>query len=265
MLTPLDAYALLVDLELLAPRLDAAASALEQLPNLDAEQAWLAAARDRLATVRSPSHADLLNRALRLAELESEKSERGKLLQAAVADEVERLQAAITLAGSARSPLLEVLFLNLKVPTLRKCSKAELDRFCAELERRLATSYTKRVLSGATYKSVVPNVKAFAVAVQTWRNVFVEPPLDAEAAGPVREELLAAGSSVELAVRQARMLAQAALLPAKELLDAAGVVTTDSKRRRKDDTHAMLETDPPDPLLPTSDERAEIADVHRTS
>jgi hypothetical protein len=57
------------------------------------------------------------------------------------------------------------------------------------------------------------------------------------------------------------MLAQAALLPAKELLDAAGVVT----KRRKDDTHPLLETDPPDPLLPTSAERAEIADIHRMS
>lgn len=262
MLTPLDAYTLLVDLEALAPRLDAAAAALQQLPNLDEEQAWLAAARQRLASVRNASHADLLDRALRLAELESEKSERGKLLQAAVADEVERLQAAITLAGSARSPLLEVLFLNLKVPSLRKCSKAELDRFCAELERRLATSYAKRVLGGGTYKSVVPNVKAFATAVQTWRNVFVEPALDGEAAAPVREELIAAGSVAELAVRQARMLAQAALLPAKELLDAAGVV---AKRARKDDTHPMLEADPPDPLLPTSSERAEIADAHRMS
>lgn len=262
MLTPLDAYTLLVDLEALAPRLDAAAEALQQLPNVEAEQGWLAAARERLAAVRNPSHADLLNRALRLGELESEKSERGKLLQAAVADEVERLQAAITLAGSARSPLLEVLFLNLKVPSLRKCSKAELDRFCAELERRLATSYAKRVLGGGTYKSVAPNVKAFAAAVQTWRNVFVEPALDPEAAAPVREELVAAGSGVELAVRQARMLAQAALLPAKELLDAAGVV---AKRPRKDDTHPLLETDPPDPLLPTSTERAEIADVHRMS
>lgn len=260
MLTPLDAYALLVDLEHLAPRLDAAATALQQLPHLEAEQAWLAAACERLATVRSPSHADLLNRALRLGELESEKSERGKLLQAAVADEVEKLQAAITLAGSARSPLLEVLFLNLKVPSLRKCPKPELDRFCAELERRLTTTYSKRVLSGATYKSVLPNVEAFRVAVQTWRNVFIEPALDPEAAVPVREELLAAGARVELAVRQARMLAQAALLPAKDLIDGAGIVT---KRPRKDDAHALLETDPPDPLLPTSDERAEIADIHR--
>jgi hypothetical protein len=261
MLTPLDAYTLLVDLEALAPRLDAAAAALQQLPHLEAEQSWLTAARERLAGVRSPAHADLLNRALRLSELESEKSERGKLLQAAVADEVERLQAAITLAGSARSPLLEVLFLNLKVPSLRKCSKPELDKFCAELERRLASSYSKRVLGGGTYKAVAPNVVSFAAAVQTWRNVFVEPPLDAESAVPVREELLAAGANVELAVRQARMLAQAALLPAKELLDAAGVVT----KRRKDDTHPLLETDPPDPLLPTSAERAEIADIHRMS
>ena len=42
------------------------------------------------------------------------------------ADEVERLQAAIVLAGGERSPLLEVVFLNVKIPALRKCGRAEL-------------------------------------------------------------------------------------------------------------------------------------------
>jgi hypothetical protein len=93
--------------------------------------------------------------------------------------------------------------------------------------------------------------------------VFIEQPLDPRAAAALGDELAAASRAVELAVRQARLLAQAALLPASELLDAAGVVK--AKRRGKDadeDTHALLEHDPPDPLLPTPDERAEIAAVH---
>ena len=39
------------------------------------------------------------------------------------------------------------------------------------------------------------------------------------------------------------------------VLDAAGVVTAKGKRK----LHPMLETDPPDPLLPTAEERAELA------
>ncbi|MDQ3369869.1 MAG: hypothetical protein M3680_31005 [Myxococcota bacterium] len=266
--TLVETFELLVHAEQLAPRLAAAATALAQLPALEAEKAWLAAAVARLAAAQVESHGKLLDRALRLPELESVKGERGKLLQAAIADEVERLQAAITLVGGARSPLIEVLFLNLKVPALRKSGRAELERFCAELERRFTSSYARRMLKGEPYIAVMPTVKALGAAIATWRDVFVEPPLDDEAAAPLRDELATAGATVELAVRQARLLAQAALLPAAELLDAAGVVIAKARRRGKDvdeDTHPLLEQDPPDPLLPTAEERAEIAAVHATS
>ena len=255
-----ESFELLVQVEQLAPRLEAAATALAQLPGLDDEKAWLAAARVRLGAARVESHGDLLNRALRLPELEALKGERGKLLQSAVADEVERLQAGIAFAGGARSPLLDVLFHNLKVPALRKCTRAELDRFCAELERRVASSYARRMFAGEPYVAVMPAVRALEAATATWRSVFVDPPLELHAAAALADELTAASRTVELAVRQARLLAQAALLPAAELLDAAGVVKP--RRRGKDadeDTHGLLEQDPPDPLLPTPAERAEIA------
>ena len=266
--TPVEAFELLVHAEQLAPRLEAAAAALAQLPGLEEEKAWLAAACGRLGAAHALAHGDLLNRALRLPELEGQKGERGKLLQAAIADEVERLQAGIAYVGGARSPLLEVLFLNLKIPALRKCSRAELERFCAEIERRLTSSYARRMFKGEPYAAVTPAVQALGAAIGTWRGVFIEPPLDERAAAPLREELAAAAGGVELSVRQARLLAQAALLPAADLLDAAGVVTAKAKRRGKDvdeDTHPLLEHDPPDPLLPTPDERAEIATVHAAS
>ena len=259
--TLVESFELLVDADQLAPRLEAAATALAQLPELEAERGWLAAARERLASAVASSYGDLLDRALRLPELESLKGERGKLLQAAIADEVERLQGAIAAAGTARSPLLEVLFKDLKVPALRKCNRPELERFCAELERRLLTSYSRRILASDRYRPVVATVKAFGIALAKWRGVFIEGPLDDEAAAPLRAELEAAGRTVELAVRQARLLAQAALLPATELLDAAGVLTEKAKRR-KDDAHPMLANDPPDPHLPLPEERAEIAALH---
>lgn len=265
--TLVESFELLVHAEQLAPRLEAAAAALAQLPALEEEKAWLAAARARLGATLVASHGDLLNRALRLPELESLKGERGKLLQAVIADEVDRLQAAIVLAGGARSPLLDVLFHNLKIPALRKCGRAELEKFCEEIERRLTSSYAYRMFKAKPYNAVTPTVQALGIAINTWRSVFVEPALGDSAAAPIREELASAGATVELSLRQARLLAQAALLPAAELLDAAGVVIA-KKRRGKDvdeDTHPLLENDPPDPLLPTADERAEIAAVHGTS
>ncbi|MEO7735829.1 MAG: hypothetical protein ABIY55_33045 [Kofleriaceae bacterium] len=258
-----ESFELLVHAEQLAPRLEAAAVALAELPALDEEKRWLDAARARLGAARVESYGGLLNRALRLPALEGLKGERGKQLQAAVADEVERLQAGIAYAGGARSPLLDVLFHNLKVPALRKCSRPELERFCAEIERRLASSYARRMFAGEPYLAVTPTVQALEAAIATWRSVFIDPPLDDAAAASLGDELAVAGRSVELSVRQARLLAQAALLPAAALLDAAGVVI--AKRRGKDaddDTHPLLEHDPPDPLLPTPDEQAEIAAVH---
>ena len=159
------------------------------------------------------------------------------------------------LAGGERSPLLEVVFLNVKIPALRKCARAELVRFCSELEQRLTSSYAKRVLGTERYRGVNPIVKALGTAMAKWSSVVVEPPVEGEVADRLREELAAAARSIELPLAQARLLAQAALLPATELLDAAGVVTAKGKRK----VHPMLDHDPPDPLLPTAEERAELA------
>jgi hypothetical protein len=254
-----ESFELLVHAEQLAPRLVAAATALAQLPGLDDEQRWLAAARDRLAQVAIDSR--LLDRAIRLAELDGLKDERGKLLQVAIADEIERLQAGITYASSARAPLLDALFQNLKLPTLRKATRAQVDKLCAELERRLASSYARRMFAGPPFDAVVPTVQTLEAAIATWRGVFIDPPLDGTAAAALRDQLTAAGRAAELAVRQARLLAQAALLPAAELLDAAGVVTAKAKKKGEE-SHPMLDHDPPPPHQPTSAEAAEIAAIH---
>jgi hypothetical protein len=258
--TLVESFELLTEAEQLAPRIEAAEAAMAQLPELAEERGWIAAARQRLATAQATSHGELLDRALRLPELESLKGERGKLLQARVADELERFMASITVAGGARSPLLEVVLLNLKPPAVRKCGRAELEKFCAELERRMQSTYARRVLTTDRYAPVAEQMRALDAAIATWRAVFIADPLDEKAAAPLRDELAAAGQAVELAVRQARLLAQAALLPAAALLDAEGALTVKAKRRGKqDDSHPILETDPPDPLLPNPAERAELS------
>lgn len=265
--TLVESFELLLEVEQLGARLEAAASALAERAELADEQAWLALARARFATAEAHAKtcSGLLDRALRLPELDSLKGERGKLLQAAVADQVERLQAAIIVAAGERSPLIEVLFTNLKIPSLRKAMRAELEKFCAELARRLTSTYAKRVLATDRYRNVLPAVQSTRAAIATWRGVFTEGPLEDDAAAVLREELMAAGGVVEFPVRQAKLLAQAALLPTAELLEAANVVTPKIKKRGKEidpNAHPLLETDPPDPLQPNADERAEIAALH---
>jgi hypothetical protein len=265
--TLVEAFELLVNAEQLEPRLEAAAAALSQLPGLTEEKAWLAAARERLESARPKNTGDLLNRVLRIPELEGVKGDRARLLQGAIVDALERLHAGISFAGGNRAPLLDALYHNVKVPQLRKCGRDELERFCVDLEKRMASSYARRMFANETYSVVTPALEELRAAIATWRSVFVAPPLGEAESKPLRDELDAAGRRLEVAFRQARLLAQAALLPTADLLDAAGL-TPKAKRRAKDpdeDTHPLLENDPPDPTLPSPEERAEIAAAHALS
>ncbi len=254
----LEALELLVNVERLGPRLEAAAAALAQLPGLTNEKAWLEAARRRLAEVAGGGDEELVVRALRLPELEAARRDRARQLQGGIVDALERLQAGITYAGGSGAPLLDLLYGSVKLPPLRKCSRDALERFCADFEKRMGSTYARRMFATDTYEVVAPAASELRAAIATWRSVFVAaPPDDAEAEG-LRRELDAAAQRLELPVRQARLLAQAALLPTAELLDATGL-TPEAKRRGKDpDTHALLENDPPDPHLPTDEERAEL-------
>jgi hypothetical protein len=75
----------------------------------------------------------------------------------------------------------------------------------------------------------------------------------------LRAELQSAAEELEIPVRQARLLAQAALLPTSELLDAAGLTAEGKRRAKERDAHPLLECDPPDPAQPSDEEREEIA------
>jgi hypothetical protein len=254
-----DAFELLVDAERLEPRLEAAARGLSQLPGLGDEEAWLAAARARLSAVRPKNGNDLLLRALRLPELEAAKRERARILQGNVVDALERLYSGIAYVGGSGAPLLDVLYRDLKLPQLRKCPRDALEAFCTEFEKRLRTTYAKRMFATDTYEPVAPALKELSGAIATWRSIFVAPPLPEVQAEALRAELQSAAQELEIAVRQARLLAQAALLPTAELLDGTGLTAEGKRRAKERDGHPLLERDPPDPAQPSDEERAEIA------
>lgn len=261
----LEAFEVLVQAEQLGPRLEAAAVALSQLRGFAGEKQWLSAARERLASVCGPeTRADdgLLLRALRLPELEGARKERASFLQGSLVDALERLYSGIGYVGGSGAPLLDVLFRDTKFSQLRKCNRDALETFCTELEKRLATTYAKRMFATDTYEPVVPALKELRAQVATWRSIFVAPSLTDSEADALRTELQAAAQKLDVPVRQARLLAQAALLPTTELLDATGL-TAEGKRRvaRERDTHALLERDPPDPGAPSEEEREEIASL----
>src|SRR5690606_14502030 len=76
------------------------------------------------------------------------------------------------------------------------------------------------------------------------------------------EELMTTAHRIDQPSRQARLLAQAALLSMKEILDEHGLTPKPRRRGAPDpDTHPLLEQnppEPPDPNAPTPEEQAEL-------
>lgn len=264
MTTPLlEAFELVAHAQQLPPRLDAAAAELAKHPGLVEEKAWLEAARKRVQAAGADT-GDLLVRVLRLPELEPIKGERTRVLQGAAVDALEHLHAAITFAGGPRTPLLEALYTKLKVPVLRRCDRDEFERFWGDFEKRLGATYTRRMLANETYAPTVPALEGLRAAVATWRSVFDGTRLEESEAEALRERLLAAARALEVPWRQARLLAQAALAPVKEIAEAHALAQRTKRkgaRESDEDTHPLLEQDPPDPAEPTPEERAELAEA----
>lgn len=256
----LEVFDLLAYSEQLEARLGAAAAELAKRPGMKEEKAWIALAQERVTAARA-GIGDLPLRALRVPELEPMKGDHARGVQGAVLDAFERVHGAIVAAGGARSPLLEALTFKIKMPVLRKSDRGEFEQFCAELEKRLSTSYVKRMLGDADYAVVKAPLDEMLKAIATWRGIFTTPPLSDEEAQPLRDEILACARRLEVPCRQARLLAQAALAPLR-LLDDHGVSQRPKRRGPKpemdEDTHPVLEQDPPDPRAPTPEEQAEL-------
>ena len=244
----------------LAPRIEAAAAELAAAQGLVDEKAWIEAARGRLTGASASVGADLLTRVLRLPDLEPIKGDQARMVQGAVVDALEHLHAAITFAGGPRSPLLEAIYYKLKIVPLRKCDREEFEAFWIDFEKRLASTYAKRMLKDETYAPVAPALLQLRQAFATWHGIFIGEPASGDEAEQLRAELEAAARRVDLAGRQARLLAQAALAPLKDAAETAALLALKKRRGREDeDTHPLLEQDPPDPSQPTPEEQAELA------
>ncbi|MFT3709804.1 MAG: hypothetical protein QM817_19415 [Archangium sp.] len=266
--SPLDAFDLVAHSEQLHARLDAASAELSKKQGLKDEKAWLETARQRVANARQ-GIGNLLTRVLRLPELEGVKEDQARVLQNAAVDAVERLQSGISFAAGARAPLLEALYGKLKIPVLRRCDREDFEKFCVDFEKRLNTGYAKRMFSDPTFAVVAPALQQLHEAFSTWRGVFSTEALPESELQALRDELDAVARRLELPCRQARLLAQAALAPLKELLDDSGLAQKPKKRGPRisvaevddDDDHPLLENDPADPNEPSEDELMELSEA----
>jgi hypothetical protein len=241
-------------------RLESATAELSKKQGLKEEKAWLETAMQRVATARI-GVGDLLTRVLRLPELEPVREDHARTLQIAAVDAVERLHAGITFAAGSRAPIIEALYGKLKLPVLRRCDREDFEKFCIDFEKRLNTSYARRMFGDPSFALVVPALAQLQQAFATWRGIFSNEPLSDTDAQGLRDELDAVSRKLELPCRQARLLAEAALTPLKELFENSGLGQKPKKRVKPeiDEDASMLDEDPVDPNLPSEEELAEFS------
>jgi hypothetical protein len=239
----LDAYDTVAHSEVLLLRLTTAFAELSRKQGLKDEKDWLELAITRVTAARD-GLGDLLGRVMRLPEMEPAREDHARALQAAAVDAVERLQAGLTFHAGARAPLLEALYGKLKLPLLRRCDREDFERFCVDFEKRLNSGYAKRMLgepSLAVLKDALDQVRASFAA---WRASFTGELLGEQEARALRDELDACARRLELPMRQARLLAEAALVPLKDFYESTGIAQRPRKRGLRPAVTEALEGEP---------------------
>jgi hypothetical protein len=228
-LTTLEAYDLVRFAEAFDSRIAAADELLAGRSGLEREKEWLATALQIVRTERAPA-ASILEKVRDLPELEEVREEFAFTLQNVWVDTLEKLHAGITFCASSRAPVIEALFPHLKFPQLRRASREALQEFASNYERRLKSSYVSRILARDDFSFVRPVLEQVASTWAQWQACFVPVQLPHEQAAPLRAELIALGKRLDLALRQARCLAEAALAPIPEAFENAGLAAKPRKR-----------------------------------
>lgn len=228
-LSTLEAYDLVRFAEAFDSRLAAAAELLAGRPGLEREKEWLATAIQIVRTERAPA-ASILEKVRDLPELEEVREEFAFNLQNLWVDSLEKLHAGITFCASSRSPVIEALFPHLKFPQLRRASRDTLQEFAASYERRLKSSYVSRILARDDFAFVRPVLAQVAAAYANWQSCFAPVQLPHEQAAPLRAELIALGKKLDVGLRQARCLAEAALAPLPDAFENSGLAAKPRKR-----------------------------------
>ena len=210
-------------------RLAAATARLAKTRGHADEKGWLDTATVKLEQARAP-YADLLQKALRLPELEVVRAGQISELQNRAVDEVERLQAGITFHTGSRMPLLDSLFGKLKFASLRRAEKSEFEKFTSDFEKRLNTQYARRLLVTPAFEFATPVIEQMRAAFTSWGQGFAPEPMPEDEAAAVSAALAEAAAALELPLKQVRLLAEAALAPIAGAYEESGLAAKPKKR-----------------------------------
>jgi hypothetical protein len=228
-LSTLEAYDLIRFAEAFEARLATASDVIAEREGLETEKEWMATALRLVREALKPAPA-LIERAKDLPELEEAREEFSFQQQNLWVDSLEKLHAGITFAASSRAPVIEALFPHLKFPQLRRAPQEAVNEFAAAYERRLKSSYVTRIFTQDDFGIVRPVVDQVAKTYASWQASLTPASLSDSQALPLRMELVAIGERLDIAVRQARLLAEAALVPVPGAFDSTGLAAKPKRR-----------------------------------
>ncbi|CAM4147295.1 hypothetical protein G4177_28280 [Corallococcus sp. ZKHCc1 1396] len=229
MSSTLESYELIRFAEAFEARLATAEEMVVGRPGLEAEKQWLASALERLREAREPAPR-LLEQVKDLPELDEAREEFSFDQQGRWVDALEKLHAGITFTASSRAPVIEALFPHLKFPQLRRAPVELVNEYASSYERRFKSSYVTRIFSRDDFAMVRPVVELVASTFAAWNASLSPTPLPPEEEAALRESLVALGRRLDVALRQGRLLAEAALVPVPGVFEAAGLTLKPRKR-----------------------------------
>lgn len=231
-LSTIEAYDLVRFADSLQEKLAHAADELAQKRALKSEKEWLSAAAALLKAAREPT-AGLLEKVRGLPELSEVRDEYAAEFQGQYVDALEKLVAGFTFHTSAKDPIIEALYPNQKFPALRKAEREVVEEYQKDLEKRAKGAYAARQLASPTYAFAPPVLEAIAAAFAKWQTAFVGVGMSEDDAAELRKELVSDAKKLDLAVKQAKLLAEAALAPVNGMFEEMGLSARPKKRSAK--------------------------------
>ncbi|WP_224361985.1 hypothetical protein [Hyalangium versicolor] len=252
-LSTLEAYDLIRFAEAFEARLVTASDTLMDKEGLAPEKGWMATALGLIRSGLTPAPA-LLERAKDLPELEEAREEFSFQQQNLWVDALEKLHAGITFCASSRAPVIEALFPHLKFPQLRRAPVDSVNEFAAAYDRRYKSSYVTRIFAQDDFSFVRPVVDQVARAFAAWQASLSPANLPDAQLAPLRAELISVGTRLDVAVRQARLLAEASLVPVPGTFDATGLAAKPKRRAGRGLPFGFEESNPEMPPAQADDE-----------
>ena len=192
------------------------------------ERRWLEIASARV-TSRLENVQKALSEAAALPEFASARKVNREALSNAWADAIEGLFDAIVANVSANGPLVEALFPHQRFATLRKPGSSA-QNFWLEFERRAESTYVRRLCSDPEYAFLPPLLEAAKISERSLREALAPRPLPEAQALELREAVSLAAEGLELALRQARSLSEAAFAATPARVSELGL---DAKAKRR--------------------------------